>query len=86
MLPMTERHVFERRVDELVFRTLALCLTNARESEWVKYVRVGIMVLVMVYSVRGGHDEGVLRDERAVHERNILQHFARHGGCGIDKT
>lgn len=82
MFPVTERHVLERRVNKLMLCTLTLVLANAREAEGVKCIRIGIVALVMVYRVRGSHDECVLWDKCTVWQRDILEHLARHRGWG----
>ncbi len=77
---MSEGHILERGVDEVMLRALALGGPHARETERVEGRCVLVYAFIIVRWIRRGGDERALRNERPVEERSVLQCFARDRG------
>lgn len=81
MLAMTERHILNRRANELVLQALPVLLTHTGEAPRVEDVRVRVIIFIQV---RGGgrcNQHGTRRNDNTVCEFQILQSFPCNRDC-----
>ena len=72
MLAVAEGDKLSGGIDELVLERLALLLPRTREAERVERAGIGVILLVEVRRALRSSDEGALRDDGTIDERDVL--------------
>ena len=73
VLAVSKRDVLQRRFHKLVLHAFARLLPHVGEPKRVEHLCVWVQCFVVVCWMSCSSDERVLRDERPIAERHVLQ-------------